>query len=683
MPFRVAGHTVSHVAVIGSGQIGPDIALYFAKLLAPLQGRVTVVDLYDKALQAGRARCQKKIEKGSETGAWKPAQGEAMRAALTFTTDYAAIADAELVLEAATEDEALKGRIFAQVESLVGPRAILLSNSSHLEPERIFANVQRKARTAVAHWFFPAERNPMVEIVPGADTDPGLTTWLLRFFEAAGKVPVQVASRYGYAADPVFEGVFQAACLAVAEGLGTVKEVDWAAKAALGMTVGPFTAMNLTGGNPITQHGLDFMHERLGPWFQAPPLLNDWLRDQAPGAPWPVAQRGEVVDVPPEREHAIADALRGAYLGIAFGILDAGIVTPADMELLIELALDMTPPCKLVQQLGRKNALAHVTRYCKTNPLMPVPRSLHERATSEVAHGVSRLLIHDEPAGGDGVVRVMRIRRPKVLNALDHAMYGELAEALQSVETDPRVVGGVLAGFGTKAFVSGADVRALATIQSPDDGYAIAKLGQDVARVIEKMRKPVVAALNGIAFGGGLELAMACRARVAVAGQRALCGQPEVNLGIIPAAGGTQRLPRLIGVAAANRLLRTGAPIGSDEALSLGLVHALHEPDDLLRAAGELVVAIARGEAILPRMPEAPIAAGEPDLEPVDIGHRSQKVDALLSEAIRYGAAHSLDEGLKRELDVFRRICALQDMRIGVDHFVKSGPKTPAPFVHA
>ncbi len=686
MPVTFAHRTISHVAVIGSGQIGPDIALHFAKVLEGV--RVTVVDVSEAALAAGKARTWKKLDKGAETGAFKPAQVEAMKAALTFTSDYSAIAGAELVVEAATEDEALKGRIFAQVEKLVAPHAILLSNSSHLEPERIFATLADKTRAAVAHYFFPAERNLVVEIVSGEDTAPEIAAWLMLFYEVIGKLPIAVKSRYGYAADPIFEGIFQAACLCVEEGLGTVKEVDWAAREALGMTVGPFTAMNLTGGNPITQHGLDTMHTRYAtrewssPWFKSPKLLNNLLAEQGAAGKWQTAGRGEVVTLGHAQNLKIVEALRGAYLGITFGILDTGIIALGDFELCLETALDLTGPCRLANELGIEHALALVEQYALTHDAMAVPRSLRLQVIAGLPFEPSPLVLQDRQTP-DGIVRLIRVRRPKVLNALNHLTYEKIAEAVAGVLGDPRVIGAVISGYGAKAFVSGADIHALHQIQTPDDGYAIAKLAQDVERVIALSPKPIVAAMNGLAFGGGLELAMACHQRVAVAKQKVLCGLPEVNLGIIPAAGGTQRLPRLIGLARAQVLLRTGGSLSSDEALATGLVAELAGPAELLEVAVNRVAALAAGDIAWTQIDSASITDEQEPLPEVDIGHRSRAVDTLLCEAISWGAAHSLDEGLAHELDVFRRICTLRDMRIGVGHFVQHGPKTPAPFVHA
>lgn len=686
MAFVLGTRSLTKVAVIGSGQIGPDIALHFAKSLQPYGVAVVVVDVSQAALDAGQARTFKKIDKGMETGAFAPALADGMKACLTFSADYAQIAGAQLVVEAASEDEGLKGRIFASVAALVPADAVLLSNSSHLEPERIFATIADQGRTAVAHYFFPAERNPVVELVASPHTRPELRRWLQRFYEAIGKLPIPVQSRYGYAADPIFEGIFQAACLCVEEGMGSIKEVDFTAREALGMTVGPFTAMNLTGGNPITEHGLDLMHERFStpawptPWFKAPKLLKDKLAAEGAAGKWAVCGRGETAEQAEPAKAAVIEALRGAYLGMCFGIIDSGIITLGDFELCIETALDLTGPCRMANKLGVAAALALVERYAASHPTMAVPQSLRAAAQAGKPISVPNFAVEDIEVAG-GVVRVAAIRRPKVLNALHAETYHQLDALLDQVTGDPRVLGLVITGAGTKAFVSGADIHALAAVRTPQDGWDLAFLGQRIVRKIEQLDKPVVAALNGLAFGGGLELAMGCRARLAVTGAKALAGLPEVNLGIIPGAGGTQRLPRLVGMTKAWAMLRTGGTFSSQDALACGLVRALYPADQLVDAAVQLVADIAQGRADVPRIAEGPLAeTSGPDTE---IGHRSRAVDAILCEVITLGAQQGLEAGLQAELEGFRRVCALQDMRVGVDHFVHNGPKTPAPFVHA
>ncbi len=679
MGLQIGGRTLEKVAVIGSGQIGPDIALHFVKVLAPAGGSVVVVDISEDALAAGKKRVEKKIARGEKRGAFKPDHAAAMRAGLTFTSDYNDIAGAAIVVEAATEDAGLKGRIFGQIEAIVDEDAILLSNSSHIEPERIFAPLKHIGRTAVAHYFFPAERNPVVEVVPGEGTDDEVTDWLMNFYERIGKVPVRVGSRYGYAVDPIFEGIFQAAALCVEEGLGTVKEVDYVARYALGMTVGPFTAMNLTGGNPITQHGLGEMTERLGPWFGSPALLDTQLEK---GEPWQVCGRGEKAEVEGERKDAIVNALRGAYLGLCFDIIDSGIISIDDFELAIDVALDLHGPCKLANMVGVETALGLVDDYAAGHAGFRVPKSLATQAASRKPFAPSNLLEDDLLLENGGVIRLIRIRRPKVLNALDNATYDQLNAAIDDVAAAAHVVGAVISGFGHKAFVSGADVNALASIEEPADGYAIAKKAQDLSRRVEGLGKPVVAAINGMAFGGGLELALGCTARIGVADAKVLCGLPEVNLGIIPAGGGTTRLTRLAGWERAHVLLRTGRPLSPMDALSHGIVSHLVPSDKLLGTAISLVAHLSRGRM---HMPSTMVTADDvpESLPEVDIGHRSQAVDKLLSDAILYAAAHDKDDAFEFELRTFEKICGLKDMRIGVDNFVANGPRAKAEFVHA
>ena len=275
MAFNYKSLNITKISVIGAGQIGPDIALHFAKSLSPNGVSVIVVDISPEALEKAKAKTHKKIQKGVEAGAFKPDQAEKMKNALVFSSDYENVRGSQIVVEAATEDENIKDKIFRQVESLTDDTCIYLSNSSHMQPEVIFRNIKNKSRCLVAHYFFPAEINPVVELVPGKETDDTLLNLLLGFYEAIGKVPIKVKSSYGYAIDPIFEGICQTAIMCFEKGWGSEKEIDAAAMKALGQGIGPFTALNLTGGNPITAHGLDEMGKLLMPWFKTPNILHE------------------------------------------------------------------------------------------------------------------------------------------------------------------------------------------------------------------------------------------------------------------------------------------------------------------------------------------------------------------------------------------------------------------------
>ncbi|MGO9116630.1 MAG: 3-hydroxyacyl-CoA dehydrogenase family protein, partial [Desulfomonilaceae bacterium] len=329
MAFSFRGRAINKIGVIGSGHIGPDIALQFLQVLHPYDVQVVVIDVVDAALEKGKAKLFKKLEKAGETGRLKPNQVETMKGLVTFTSDYGQLKGAEWVLEAATEDLPLKRRIFKQVEDMVSPEAFLSSNSSHIEPERIFEELKHKERALCTHYFFPADRNAAMEIIPSKDTNPELTEFMMRFYETAGKIPVKVGSRYGYAVDPVFEGLMLAGIQCVEAGLGDTKQVDTVAAKCLGLTIGPFAAQNFVGGNPISAHGLDEMNKRLNPWYRTHERLRKLVDANED---WEVPARGEKVEVPPEKEKQIADEIMGAYFAMVCDMLDSKIITTSDFD---------------------------------------------------------------------------------------------------------------------------------------------------------------------------------------------------------------------------------------------------------------------------------------------------------------------------------------------------------------
>jgi enoyl-CoA hydratase len=192
-------------------------------------------------------------------------------------------------------------------------------------------------------------------------------------------------------------------------------------------------------------------------------------------------------------------------------------------------------------------------------------------------------------------IALVTINRPEALNALNSTFFREMDQAVEELSSNKEVKVMVITGVG-KAFVAGADIAEMVHM-TPEQGSAFSRLGQNTFRSLEKMEIPVIAAINGFALGGGLELAMGCDFRIA--SSKAKFGQPEVNLGMIPGYAGTQRLPRLVGMADALYLLVTGEMIGAEDALRIGLVQKVVEPDALM----DEVMNIAR--TIISKGPEA------------------------------------------------------------------------------
>ena len=240
----------------------------------------------------------------------------------------------------------------------------------------------------------------------------------------------------------------------------------------------------------------------------------------------------------------------------------------------------------------------------------------------------------------DGIL-VITLDRPKVLNALNAETVAEIGAAFDAARDDASVKAVILTGAGEKAFVAGADIRELAEM-TPVTGKEIAQKGQRVFRAIERFPKPVIAAVNGFALGGGCELALACHIRIA--SDRAQLGLPEVTLGIIPGYGGTQRMARLLGKGKALELILTGDRIGAEEALRIGLVNKVVPADQLMTAAEEMARTIAK---------RGPLA-----------------VRAAI-EAVMSGSDMPFEEGQLLEATLFGLLASTEDMKEGMGAFIE------------
>jgi enoyl-CoA hydratase/3-hydroxyacyl-CoA dehydrogenase len=672
MPYEIFGRNIRKIGIVGSGNIGPDIALYFSKVLHGQGVPVVVVDIAESALKSGEVRVRGKIGRGVKTRTFKPDEADAMTANISWTTDYSQLSGADLVIEAATEDKGIKQKIFSELEKTCPETSIFASNSSHMEPEVIFEQVNNKQRCLVIHYFFPAERSIIVEVVPGKETSAEVTDFIMRFYEQIGKAPIKVKSRFGYAIDPIFEGIFLAAILMVEKGMGTVKQIDAMVQKALGLGVGPFTAMNLTGGNPIVQHGAAEMHKKVMPWFHSPNLLENQIKF---GKPW---ETSFVADDVPFNENVfqeVSDRIKGAYFGLVCEILDSGISNIGDLEMAVESALVVNPPFQMMNRMGVDKALELVKSYAQEWPGFKVSDVLVKQAQSRKPWHIPLVFREDEDD-----IAVVTIRRPKTLNALNREVMSQLRVAFSEIKKDDHIRGAVLTGFGIKAFVSGADIQMLAGIKSPQEGEKISREGQETLNFIENLGKPVICAMNGLAFGGGNELAMACTARIAKKSLRVFAGQPEPKLGIIPGYGGSQRLPRIVGLLQAWPILRSGNPISSEEALQMGLVSEEVEGD--VRDEGiAFAKRVISGEVEVKPIQKEPIDIPD-SLPEVDIGSLSRKTDEILKKAILGGAKLTLEEGLKHEARMFGECVRTKDMRIGMGNFMKFGPKKEAKFSH-
>lgn len=257
-------------------------------------------------------------------------------------------------------------------------------------------------------------------------------------------------------------------------------------------------------------------------------------------------------------------------------------------------------------------------------------------ADAHPSHGDDALVLTQR----DGAIVTLVINRPDKHNALSVGVRRALVDALAMCSADPEVRVIIITGAGEKSFVAGADIAEFAT-RTPVDQFRAMRAPSPL-EAIERLPQPVIAAINGYCLGGGLELAMACDFRIA--SDRARFGQPEINLGIIPGGGGTQRLPRLIGLGHAMRMILTGEPIDAAEALRVGLVQEVVAGDALMARANEVALTIAR---------KSPVAL------------------AAAKEATRAALQTPLAEGLRVESGLYLLAFASADKEEGVRAFLE------------
>ena len=245
----------------------------------------------------------------------------------------------------------------------------------------------------------------------------------------------------------------------------------------------------------------------------------------------------------------------------------------------------------------------------------------------------------------DGHVATLTINRPDKLNALNIETRGRMVRELDELAKNDDVRVLVITGAGDKAFIAGADISEFEG-RSPVEQFRV-MTDSSVFLAVDRFPKPTIAAINGFCLGGGCELAMACDIRIA--SEKAKLGQPEINLGLLPGGGGTQRLPRLVGMGAALKLLYTGDFIRADEALRIGLVDEVIPAGDVAARAKELAEAIAA---------KSPVAL------------------RLIKQAVRTSLRTPLDEGLSQEVSLFALAFASEDMKEGVDAFLNKRKPT-------
>ena len=583
-----------HVAVVGAGSIGPDIGYYLKSALPELA--LTLIDIAQPALDAAQMRFGDYAQKAVARGKMTAEEAAAVTRNVHASTDYGTIADCDWVIEAATENLALKRRIFAAIEARVSAGTIVTSNTSSLPAARIFAEMRHPERATVTHFFAPAWRNAAVEVIDWPGAGPGLADHLRRVFCATGKLPLATADAPCFMLDRIFDNWCNEAALLLDRA--TAAEID--SVAAQFAHAGPFFVLNLARGNPIIVETNTLQADEEGEHYRPAPIFHSVDN-------WITVAAGKRVEVAPATAAAIRDRLLGVLLSQSADILDRSIGGAADLDLGCRVALGFRRgPLELMRDLGPAEATRLLERFARERPGMPMPK----RPLPDYQRFERHVLVDDV----DGV-KVVTLRRPEALNALHDEMTDEILAVIRRHERDDAVRGFVLVGYGTRAFCAGADIGRFPLLLG--DADASAQYARDCSRLLvhlDAMDKPVVAALNGMALGGGFELALRCHALVAM--RDAWMQFPEITLGIVPGIGAMVVPYRRWPAAGAvfHGMLRRAEKLAAVRAHELGIVAALadDQTDLIARAIAEVHAlaghprASADGAVAVP-----PLAAGE------------------------------------------------------------------------
>jgi enoyl-CoA hydratase/3-hydroxyacyl-CoA dehydrogenase len=640
-----------HVAIVGAGAIGPDIGYYLKSALREIA--LTLVDVSKPALDAALARFGDYARKAVARRRMTSEQAAALTRDVSCSVDYDALSGADWVIEAATENLALKRRIFAMIEERVADDAIVTSNTSSLPAARIFAEMRRPERSTVTHFFAPAWRNPAVEVIDWPRAEPALIDHLRRVFASTGKLPLVTSDAPCFMLDRVFDNWCNDAALLLDRA--SAAEID--SVAAEFVHAGPFFVLNLAHGNPIIVETNTLQAGEEGEHYRPAPIFRSVER-------WTTLAAGERVDLRPEIAGAIRDRLLGVLLSQSVDILDRGIGSAPDLDVGCRVALGFKRgPLELLRSLGVEESARVLDRFAGERPGMPMPK----RPLAHYAQFPRYVLVDDVDD-----VKVITLRRPDALNALSDEMTDEILAVIRRFEHDDAVRGFVITGYGTRAFCAGADIGRFASMLG--DADASAQYARDCSRLLvhlDAMRKPVVAALNGMALGGGFELALRCHAIVAM--QDAWMQFPEITLGILPGIGAMvvpyRRWPHA--GALFHRMLRVAERLAAAKARETGIVAELaDDPRALIDKAVAQVRALA---GRIPRAADGAVAIAPLDaIAPVAADGMALSADAiaLMDAAIaEAGQAPTLAAALEVGYRAFGRSACTTAAREGIGAF--------------
>ena len=640
------------VALIGAGTIGPDIAYYLKSAIPGI--KLYLVDVVEEPLKHAEKRLSAYAKKAVDKKKMKEDKAKAVLENIVYTMDYDQLKNCDLVIEAATESIPLKQKIFDSVEKIVGEDTIITSNTSSIPADRIFSQMKKPERTTITHFFAPAWRSLPVEVISWHGASQDTIDYLFWFFAITGKAPIITDNAICFVLDRIFDNWCNEAAFLLDNA--SASQIDKVVEALV--FAGPFFVLNMANGNPIIIETNTLQMEE-GPHYMPAPILGSVDR-------WLTHRPGANVDVPGDIRDTIRDRMLGIFFSQTFDIIDRRIGTKEDLNFGCQIALGFRKgPLDVMRDLGEAEVNRIMKKFQEERPGFP-----QAKETFSFYQDFKRYVLVDEM---DGVI-IITIRRPQAMNALSDEINNEILAVLKENIGSPSVKGFVITGYGNAAFSAGADIGKFPEMLG--DSEASVQYSKDCAEVqlfMDQMDKPIVAAINGMALGGGLEVALRCHSLIAT--KNALLQFPEITLGILPGIGGCivpyRRWPN--GAALFHEMICLGRPIKAKEAADIGMVTKLADDyaDLIMKAVEEVknlqgkVKRISNGKVDIPEItiPDEPMAGKQP---------LSKEAVSIVVKTVKDGAAAvSFADALEVGYNGFGEIACTDAAKEGISAFLE------------
>jgi enoyl-CoA hydratase / 3-hydroxyacyl-CoA dehydrogenase len=658
---------VFKAAVVGAGTMGGEIAQAVAAadidvVLKDVDQRFVDVGL-EKAREVTQGQLGRLVEKERITQEDADRQLEATLGRIHGTTSYDDFGDVDFVIEAVPERMEIKETVFRELDDATPGHAILASNTSSLSITTIGEATSRPDKVIGFHFFYPASVMPLLEIVLGDDTAPETVAAAVNFAQKIRKQPITCADEPGFVVNRILNSSVSEVWRAQEEQGLSLKKVDEQIQGANLAPMGPFFLVDLLGLDTVL-HVAEYLNERLGDRFYVHKGMQRLVADKQLGAKTGGSgfyREGEPqVDGESDPPAELPDlmgvkAVREACLVLEEGIaetraIDLGMMAGAGMD----PRRGILPPLMRCDVEGLDTVLERMERAYADHGDRFEPPAILKRLVAQGRLGQKSgqgFFPWPRPSEGftdppiqlelrDGYA-IAWLNNPPA-NSLSPEVIKAIATAWERVDGDESLRALIFASANPLLFCAGADIKAF-TKMDEAGGRELIGLGHDTLRSFERSSTVTIAAVNAIAYGGGCELAMACDVRIAA--QSALFAQPEINLGIIPGLGGTQRLPRLVGENKALEMNLSGDAILAEDAYEFGLVNDVVPDHELLDTA----VAWARKLGA-----QAPLAV--------------ERIKTV-------SAAGDLDAGIEAEKEAFATVFGTEDAREGIGAFVEK--RTP------